>query len=68
MLQGAHAADKHFKNTPFEKNIPVIMALLGIWYRNFFGSQTEAILPYDQYMHGLRLIFNRGIWKATASL
>ncbi|HEY2648027.1 MAG TPA: glucose-6-phosphate isomerase [Puia sp.] len=60
MLQGAHATDKHFKNTPFEKNIPVIMALLGIWYRNFFGSQTEAILPYDQYMHRFAAYFQQG--------
>jgi glucose-6-phosphate isomerase len=60
MLQGAHAADKHFKNAPFERNIPVIMALLGIWYRNFFGSQTEAILPYDQYMHRFAAYFQQG--------
>jgi glucose-6-phosphate isomerase len=60
MLHGAHAADKHFKNTPFEKNIPVIMALIGIWYRNFFGSQTEAILPYDQYMHRFAAYFQQG--------
>jgi glucose-6-phosphate isomerase len=60
MLQGAHGSDKHFKNTPFEKNIPVIMALLGIWYRNFFGSQTEAILAYDQYMHRFAAYFQQG--------
>jgi glucose-6-phosphate isomerase len=60
MLQGAHATDKHFKNMPFEKNIPVIMALLGIWYRNFFGSQTEAILAYDQYMHRFAAYFQQG--------
>jgi glucose-6-phosphate isomerase len=60
MLQGAHASDKHFKNVHFEKNIPVIMALLGIWYRNFFGSQTEAILPYDQYMHRFAAYFQQG--------
>jgi glucose-6-phosphate isomerase len=60
MLQGAHISDKHFKNTPFERNIPVIMALLGIWYRNFFGSQTEAILPYDQYMHRFAAYFQQG--------
>jgi glucose-6-phosphate isomerase len=60
LLQGAHASDKHFKNTPFEKNIPVIMALLGIWYRNFFGSQTEAILAYDQYMHRFAAYFQQG--------
>jgi glucose-6-phosphate isomerase len=60
MLQGANSSDKHFKNTPFERNIPVIMALLGIWYRNFFGSQTEAILPYDQYMHRFAAYFQQG--------
>ncbi len=60
LLQGAHSSDKHFKNTPFERNIPVIMALLGIWYRNFFGSQTEAILPYDQYMHRFPAYFQQG--------
>jgi glucose-6-phosphate isomerase len=60
MLQGAHGSDKHFKNTPFEKNIPVIMALMGIWYRNFFGSQTEAILAYDQYMHRFAAYFQQG--------
>jgi glucose-6-phosphate isomerase len=60
LLQGAHASDKHFKNTPFERNIPVIMALLGIWYRNFFGSQTEAILAYDQYMHRFAAYFQQG--------
>jgi glucose-6-phosphate isomerase len=60
MLQGAHATDKHFKYVPFEKNIPVIMALLGVWYRNFFGSQTEAILAYDQYMHRFAAYFQQG--------
>jgi glucose-6-phosphate isomerase len=60
MLQGAHASDKHFKNMPFERNIPVIMAMLGIWYRNFFGSQTEAILAYDQYMHRFAAYFQQG--------
>ena len=50
LLAGAHQADEHFRGTPFERNIPVIMALLGIWYRDFFGAQTHAILPYDQYL------------------
>lgn len=50
LLAGAHAADEHFRYTPFEKNIPVIMALLGIWYNNFFGAESHAILPYDQSM------------------
>jgi glucose-6-phosphate isomerase len=51
LLEGAHAMDKHFQETPLDKNIPVILALLGIWYTNFFGAQTETILPYDQYLH-----------------
>ncbi len=51
LLQGAHEADQHFKNAPLEKNIPVTMALLGIWYNNFFGAQATAVLPYDQHLH-----------------
>lgn len=51
LLEGAHAMDKHFKEAPAEKNAPVLLALIGIWYTNFFGAETEAILPYDQYMH-----------------
>jgi glucose-6-phosphate isomerase len=51
LLQGAFEMDKHFREAPFEKNIPIILALIGIWYNNFFGAQTEAILPYDQSMH-----------------
>jgi glucose-6-phosphate isomerase len=51
MLKGAYAVDEHFRKEKFDKNIPVLMALIGIWYTNFFGSQSEAILPYDQYMH-----------------
>ncbi len=50
LLTGAHRMDEHFRTTPFEKNIPVIMGLLGIWYNNFFGAQTHVILPYDQSM------------------
>ena len=60
LLKGAHAADEHFRHTDFDKNIPVIMALLGIWYRNFFGASTEAILPYDQYMHRFAAYFQQG--------
>ena len=52
-LRGAYLADQHFRYTPFEHNIPVVMALLGIWYNNFFGAQTQAILPYDQYLEYL---------------
>jgi len=60
LLKGAHSADNHFQNTSFEKNIPVLMALVGLWYTNFFGSQTEAILPYDQYMHRFAAYFQQG--------
>ncbi len=50
MLDGFHAMDRHFAETPFERNLPVTMALIGIWYNNFFGAQTHALLPYDQYL------------------
>lgn len=60
LLQGAYAADVHFKETSFEENIPVIMALIGIWYTNFFGSQSECILPYDQYLHRFAAYFQQG--------
>jgi glucose-6-phosphate isomerase len=60
LLRGAYAADEHFRSTPFEKNIPVIMALVGLWYTNFFGAQTEAILPYDQYLHRFAAYFQQG--------
>ena len=60
LLQGAHAMDQHFRSEPFEKNIPVLLALVGIWYTNFFGSQSEAILPYDQYMHRFPAYFQQG--------
>ncbi len=60
LLSGAHAVDNHFKNEPFEKNIPVILALLGIWYNNFFGAASEAILPYDQYLHRFAAYFQQG--------
>ncbi|HEY6900207.1 MAG TPA: glucose-6-phosphate isomerase [Puia sp.] len=60
LLKGAHQTDVHFRTTPFEKNIPVTMALVGLWYTNFFGTQTEAILPYDQYMHRFAAYFQQG--------
>lgn len=60
LLKGAFIIDEHFKTEKFEKNIPVIMALLGIWYTNFFGAQSEAILPYDQYMHRFPAYFQQG--------
>jgi glucose-6-phosphate isomerase len=60
LLRGAHAADEHFRSEPFEKNIPVLMALFGILYTNFFGAQSEAILPYDQYLHRFAAYFQQG--------
>ncbi len=60
LLQGAFEMDSHFRDTPFERNIPVILALLGVWYNNFFGAQTEVILPYDQYMHRFPAYFQQG--------
>ncbi|MCX5727200.1 MAG: glucose-6-phosphate isomerase, partial [Candidatus Saganbacteria bacterium] len=58
-LKGAYTMDEHFKNEPFEKNIPVIMALLGIWYNNFYGAQTQALLPYDQHLHRFAAYFQQ---------
>ena len=60
LLEGAQAMDIHFRETPFEKNIPVLLALIGVWYNNFFGAQTEAILPYDQYLHRFPAYFQQG--------
>jgi glucose-6-phosphate isomerase len=60
LLSGGHAMDQHFRDTPAEQNLPVILALVGIWYNNFFGAQTEAILPYDQYMHRFAAYFQQG--------
>ena len=60
LLDGAHAMDNHFRNEPFEKNIPVILAMLGIWYNNFFGAASETILPYDQYLHRFAAYFQQG--------
>ncbi|EGJ0177587.1 glucose-6-phosphate isomerase [Escherichia coli] len=60
LLSGAHAMDQHFSTTPAEKNLPVLLALIGIWYNNFFGAETEAILPYDQYMHRFAAYFQQG--------
>lgn len=60
LLEGAHEMDNHFKNAPFEKNIPVILALLGVWYNNFFEAESHCILPYDQYMHRFAAYFQQG--------
>jgi glucose-6-phosphate isomerase len=60
LLNGLGNMDKHFKTTSFEKNIPVILALIGIWYNNFFEAESEAILPYDQYLHRFPAYFQQG--------
>jgi glucose-6-phosphate isomerase len=60
MLAGAHEMDEHLRTAPLDKNIPVILALLGIWYNNFFGAHTHAILPYDQYLHRFPAYFQQG--------
>ncbi|MBM3402386.1 MAG: glucose-6-phosphate isomerase [Bacteroidetes bacterium] len=60
LLNGAHEADNHFQNSDFKENIPVTLALLGIWYTNFFGAESQAILPYDQYMHRFAAYFQQG--------
>ena len=60
LLDGAHAMDNHFKHEPFEKNIPVLLALIGIWYVNFFECASEAILPYDQYLHRFAAYMQQG--------
>ncbi len=60
LLKGAYNIDKHFAEVPFEQNIPVIMALTGLWYTNFLGASSEAILPYDQYMHRFAAYFQQG--------
>jgi len=60
MLEGAHAMDEHFLTEPPEKNLPLTLGLLGIWYNNFFGARTYALLPYDQYMHRFPAYFQQG--------
>lgn len=60
LLEGSHEMDKHFASTKFEENVPVILALIGIWYNNFYEAESEAILPYDQYMHRFAAYFQQG--------
>jgi len=65
LLEGADAMDRHIRETPFDKNIPVILALIGIWYINFFGAHTEAVLPYDQYMHRFPAYFQQAYMESN---
>jgi glucose-6-phosphate isomerase len=60
LLRGANHVDEHFRKTPFSQNIPVLMALIGVWYNNFYGAGSEVILPYDQYMHRFAAYFQQG--------
>jgi len=60
LLDGAHYIDKHFRETKLEDNVPAILGLLGIWYINFYGAETHALLPYDQYMHRFAAYFQQG--------
>ncbi len=60
LLGGAHEMDEHFRTTPLEKNPPVILALLGVWYNNFFGAETHALFPYDQYLRYFPAYFQQG--------
>ncbi|MBF0282168.1 MAG: glucose-6-phosphate isomerase [Zetaproteobacteria bacterium] len=60
LLTGAYSMDEHFKHAPLEENAPVILAMLGVWYNNFFGAQSQAILPYDQYMQRFSAYLQQG--------
>ena len=60
LLEGAHEMDKHFRKAPLDENLPVILAMLGVWYNNFFDADSHAMLPYDQYMHRFSAYFQQG--------
>ena len=66
MLAGGHDGDEHFRTAPLAKNIPILMALLGVWYHNFFDADSHAILPYDQYLNRFAAYFQNATWKVTA--
>ena len=65
MLAGAHAMDRHFRNAPFEENLPVIQALLGIWYNNFWGADSHAVLPYSQHLHRFPAYLQQGDMESS---
>jgi glucose-6-phosphate isomerase len=65
LLKGANAMDTHFKETPFEKNIPVVLALISVWYNNFWGAESEAIIPYTQYLRSLPAYLQQGIMESN---
>ena len=68
LLEGAYFMDQHFQSAPLDKNIPVLLALVGIWYNDFFGTETQAILPYDQYMHRFAAYFQQGDMESNGEL
>jgi glucose-6-phosphate isomerase len=65
LLDGANEMDIHFKETPFEENIPVMLALISVWYNNFYGAETEAIIPYTQYLHRFSAYLQQGIMESN---
>jgi glucose-6-phosphate isomerase len=65
LLRGAHKMDEHFKNTPFDKNLPVFTALLSVWYNNFFDVETEAVIPYSQYLNQFATYLQQGIMESN---
>lgn len=65
LLKGAHEMDEHFRTQPFESNIPVIMGLIGLWYNNFFGAESEAIIPYSQYLQRFAAYLQQGIMESN---
>lgn len=65
LLDGAQAMDTHFRETPFDKNIPVILALLSVWYNNFYGAESEALIPYSQYLHRLAAYLQQGTMESN---
>jgi len=65
LLKGAHTMDEHFRTAPFEKNIPVVLALLSVWYNNFYGAESQAIIPYTQYLHRFAAYLQQGIMESN---
>ena len=65
LLDGAYAMDTHFRETPFENNIPVTLGLLSVWYNNFYGAESEALIPYSQYLHRLAAYLQQGTMESN---
>jgi glucose-6-phosphate isomerase len=66
LLQGAHEMDQHFLSAPFRANLPMLLGALGVWYANFFGAESHAVLPYDQYMHRFPAYLQQGAQPARS--